>query len=150
MRGKGISITYHESPWGCGCKGPHNQSRQYEEVGWSALRSAIYTRVLIVLKAEWTPGPVSLTHTQAYIIIRVFCPMAGLSMLTQASRLHFCLKAGLPPQTQEPRLHFSRDVIIMHFYEWLNHYCYILVLEWKRQVVRLHFIVHCKEKFENH
>ena len=43
------------------------------------------------------------------IIIRMFCPMAGLSLKTQASRLPFCPMAGLPPQTQEPRLRFYRD-----------------------------------------
>ena len=36
----------------------------------------------------------------------VFCPRAGLSLLTQAPRLQFCPKAGLPPQTQEPSLQF--------------------------------------------
>ena len=40
------------------------------------------------------------------IIIRKFCPRAGLLLQTQASRLQFCPKAGLPPQTQEPRLQF--------------------------------------------
>ena len=39
-------------------------------------------------------------------IIRVFYPMAGLSLQTLASRLHFCQKAGLPLQTQEPGLQF--------------------------------------------
>ena len=33
------------------------------------------------------------------IIIRAFCPRAGLSLQTQALRLKFCPKAGLPPQT---------------------------------------------------
>ena len=34
-----------------------------------------------------------------FIIIRVFCPRAGLSEQTQESRLQFCPKADLPPQT---------------------------------------------------
>ena len=40
------------------------------------------------------------------IIISVFCPRAGLSLQTQASRLQFCPKAGLPYQTLEPGLPF--------------------------------------------
>ena len=40
------------------------------------------------------------------IIIRVFCPRAGLSLQTQEPRLQYCPKAGLPPQTQELRLQF--------------------------------------------
>ena len=43
------------------------------------------------------------------IIIRMFCPKAGLSLQTQEPRLQFCPKAGLPPQTQEPGLQFTRD-----------------------------------------
>ena len=36
----------------------------------------------------------------------MFCPMAGLSLQTQAPKLQFCPKAGLPPQTEEPTLQF--------------------------------------------
>ena len=46
------------------------------------------------------------THTHIIIIIRVFCPRAGLSLGTRAPRLQFYPKVGLPPQTQEPRLQF--------------------------------------------
>ena len=64
-----------------------------------------------------------------YIIFRVFCPRAGLSLqmqepkwlqfcpkadLTQEPKwLQFCPKADLPQQTQEPRL---------QFYQGLNRY----------------------------
>ena len=43
------------------------------------------------------------TKMYAIKIIRVFCPMAGLSLKTQESRLQFCPKAVLPLQTGRSR-----------------------------------------------
>ena len=43
------------------------------------------------------------------IIIRMFCPRAGLSLQTQVPRPQFCTKAGFPLQIQEPRLQFTND-----------------------------------------
>ena len=41
-----------------------------------------------------------------YLRSSAFCPRAGPSLQTQATRLQFCPKAGLRLQTHEPRLQF--------------------------------------------
>ena len=60
-------------------------------------------KVIVLLKTYTQIKPI-------YLIIRVFCPRAGLSLLAEASRQQFCPKAGLPPQTQEPRLQFYQEL----------------------------------------
>ena len=42
------------------------------------------------------------------IIIRVFCPRAGLSLDAQASRLQFCPTAGLSMEAQAPSFQFCQ------------------------------------------
>ena len=63
----------------------------------------LYVNLLYTRKFLLTRALISfikhLRYVNLYIIIiiRVFCPRAGLSLQTQAPGLQFCPKAGLPP-----------------------------------------------------
>ena len=75
-----------------------------ESVMRSKSRDFIYT--YFILSLDKVLMECTCSQKLFIVIIRVFCPRAGLSQQNQAPRLQFYPKAGLLPQTQEARLQF--------------------------------------------